>query len=126
MVSCCAQGRQARVRVHVLLTSYESVLLELTDLKRLDWEIMIVDEGHRLKNRESRLFQVCGSSMHGASSFPCHALWTAQSSQGTGAVCGSLLSGPGQPCHQGIHQIMRLGTPKIKLFSLWDICAGVD
>ncbi|KAK9805875.1 hypothetical protein WJX73_000130 [Symbiochloris irregularis] len=51
------QGRQSRVRIHVLLTSYESVLLELTELKRLDWEVMIVDEGHRLKNRESRLFQ---------------------------------------------------------------------
>lgn len=55
-----AHGVQERVKVHVLVTSYESVLLELGELKRLEWEVLIVDEGHRLKNRESRLFQVGG------------------------------------------------------------------
>ena len=53
-----ADALQARVKVHVLVTSYECVLSELSDLKRLEWEVLIVDEGHRLKNREGRLFQV--------------------------------------------------------------------
>lgn len=49
---------QARVKVHVVVTSYECALTELSELKRLEWEVLLVDEGHRLKNRESRLFQV--------------------------------------------------------------------
>lgn len=49
---------QARVKFDVLLTSYETILAEGTDLRKLEYEALVVDEGHRLKNRASRLFQV--------------------------------------------------------------------
>ena len=42
---------QARVKFHVLLTSNEMVKKEMGDLKRLEWECLIVDEGHRLKQK---------------------------------------------------------------------------
>ncbi len=49
---------QERVRFHVLLTSYELVSRHLTELRRLSWDALVVDEAHRLKNSASRLFQV--------------------------------------------------------------------
>ena len=42
---------QARVKFHVLLTSNEMVKREATELRKLRWECMIVDEGHRLKQK---------------------------------------------------------------------------
>ncbi|KAK9828698.1 hypothetical protein WJX72_001585 [[Myrmecia] bisecta] len=51
-----AADHQARIKFHVLLTSYEMALAEISELRRLHWETLIVDEGHRLKNSSSRLF----------------------------------------------------------------------
>ncbi|XP_020591583.1 CHD3-type chromatin-remodeling factor PICKLE-like [Phalaenopsis equestris] len=45
-----------RIKFDVLLTSYEMVNMDSTFLKSINWECMIVDEGHRLKNKESKLF----------------------------------------------------------------------
>jgi hypothetical protein len=49
---------QDRVKFHVLLTTYEMVSKHLADIRRLDWCALLVDEAHRLKNANSRLFQV--------------------------------------------------------------------
>jgi hypothetical protein len=51
---------QERVKFHVLLTTYEMVSKHLADIRRLEWAALVVDEAHRLKNANSRLFQVCG------------------------------------------------------------------
>jgi chromodomain-helicase-DNA-binding protein 4 len=40
----------------VLITTYELVNKETSQLRKFDWELLIVDEGHRLKNSESKLF----------------------------------------------------------------------
>ncbi|KAL4421743.1 hypothetical protein ABPG77_002359 [Micractinium sp. CCAP 211/92] len=48
---------QRAVQFHVLLTSYEMVAAEAADLSKLEFEALVVDEGHRLKNKEARLFQ---------------------------------------------------------------------
>jgi len=48
---------QERVKFNVLLTSYEILLAEASTLKSVEWEALIVDEGHRLKKKESKLFQ---------------------------------------------------------------------
>ena len=48
---------QARVKFHVLLTTYEMVGFEAGTLRSLEYETLIVDEGHRLKNQQSKLFQ---------------------------------------------------------------------
>ncbi|OAY53615.1 CHD3-type chromatin-remodeling factor PICKLE [Manihot esculenta] len=50
------EKKQDRIKFDVLLTSYEMVNLDSTSLKPIKWESMIVDEGHRLKNKDSKLF----------------------------------------------------------------------
>ena len=43
--------------MHALVVSYEMAMAEITELRRLEWGVMVVDEGHRLKNPNSRLFR---------------------------------------------------------------------
>ncbi|CAN8101968.1 unnamed protein product [Discula destructiva] len=44
----------------VVCTSYEMVINDSHLLSKIQWEFIIIDEGHRMKNAESRLFQeVC-------------------------------------------------------------------
>lgn len=40
-------GLQARVKFHVLLTTYEMAVAEGTVLRSLQYEAMVIDEGHR-------------------------------------------------------------------------------
>ncbi|KAK7260935.1 hypothetical protein RIF29_27236 [Crotalaria pallida] len=51
-----AKSKQEVVKFDVLLTSYEMINLDTTSLKPIKWQCMIVDEGHRLKNKDSKLF----------------------------------------------------------------------
>ncbi|KAG6739227.1 hypothetical protein POTOM_056818 [Populus tomentosa] len=50
------ERKQDRIKFDVLLTSYEMINLDTASLKPIKWECMIVDEGHRLKNKDSKLF----------------------------------------------------------------------
>ncbi|KAK4769193.1 hypothetical protein SAY86_027343 [Trapa natans] len=50
------ESKQERIKFDVLLTSYEMINLDTISLKAIEWECMIVDEGHRLKNKDSKLF----------------------------------------------------------------------
>ncbi|GER43251.1 chromodomain helicase DNA binding protein [Striga asiatica] len=43
-------------KFNVLLTTYEMVLCDSSYLRGVPWEVLVVDEGHRLKNSESKLF----------------------------------------------------------------------
>lgn len=43
-------------RFHVLLTTYEYVLQDAPFLSQIKWQFMAVDEAHRLKNRDSQLY----------------------------------------------------------------------
>lgn len=45
-------------RFNVLLTTYEMVLADSSHLRGVHWEVLIVDEGHRLKNSGSKLFSL--------------------------------------------------------------------
>ena len=49
-------GSFAHPRFHVLLTTYEYVLHDAAFLSQIKWQFMAVDEAHRLKNRESQLY----------------------------------------------------------------------
>ncbi|KAI1616167.1 chromodomain-helicase-DNA-binding protein 1 [Exophiala viscosa] len=49
-------GNIRHPRFHVLLTTYEYVLHDAPFLSQLKWQFMAVDEAHRLKNRESQLY----------------------------------------------------------------------
>ncbi|KAJ9541303.1 hypothetical protein OSB04_027809 [Centaurea solstitialis] len=45
-------------KFNVLLTTYEMVLADSTHLRGVPWEVLVVDEGHRLKNSSSKLFSL--------------------------------------------------------------------
>jgi SNF2 family DNA or RNA helicase len=45
----------ASAQFNVLLISYEYVMLDKGDLSKIEWNYIIVDEGHRIKNRNSKL-----------------------------------------------------------------------
>ncbi|XP_077244441.1 protein CHROMATIN REMODELING 4-like [Tasmannia lanceolata] len=50
------QERTKSYKFNVLLTTYEMVLADSSHLRGVPWEVLVVDEGHRLKNSGSRLF----------------------------------------------------------------------
>ncbi|MQL84947.1 hypothetical protein Taro_017458, partial [Colocasia esculenta] len=45
-------------KFNVLLTTYEMVLADASHLRAISWEVLVVDEGHRLKNSGSKLFSL--------------------------------------------------------------------
>ena len=47
--------KDAPIKFHVLLTSYELVSLDSTVLQSIDWAVLVVDEAHRLKNNQSKV-----------------------------------------------------------------------
>lgn len=50
--------KTAAYKFNVLLTTYEMVLADSSHLRGVPWEVLIVDEGHRLKNSGSKLFSL--------------------------------------------------------------------
>lgn len=50
------QGRNGGLRAHIVVTSYEAAVEEKARLASIPWAGLVVDEGHRLKNRESQLY----------------------------------------------------------------------
>nr|CAB3469615.1 unnamed protein product [Digitaria exilis] len=50
------EKKQSRIKFDVLLTSYEMINMDSAVLKNIEWEALVVDEGHRLKNKDSKLF----------------------------------------------------------------------
>lgn len=44
-------------KFHVLLTSYELINIDVATLGSIEWEILVVDEAHRLKNNQSLFFR---------------------------------------------------------------------
>ncbi|XP_050414709.1 chromodomain-helicase-DNA-binding protein 4 isoform X3 [Patella vulgata] len=46
------------VKFHVLLTSYELISIDSALLGSVDWQVLVVDEAHRLKNNQSKFFRI--------------------------------------------------------------------
>jgi chromodomain-helicase-DNA-binding protein 7 len=44
-------------KFHILLTTFENAVKEISTLCKIPWEVMIIDEAHKLKNAQSRIFQ---------------------------------------------------------------------
>ncbi|PRP74645.1 putative global transcription activator SNF2L2-like [Planoprotostelium fungivorum] len=42
-------------KFNVVVISYEYVMMDKSDLSKIEWDYIIVDEGHRIKNRNSKL-----------------------------------------------------------------------
>lgn len=53
--------KTASYKFNVLLTTYEMVLADASHLRGVPWEVLVVDEGHRLKNSSSKLFSLLNS-----------------------------------------------------------------
>ena len=56
------EGRQGSRQLNVLLTTYEYVMRDRAVLRRVEWEYIVVDEGHRMKNANSKFAQTLGTS----------------------------------------------------------------
>ncbi|MGH0183736.1 UNVERIFIED_CONTAM: hypothetical protein FKN15_012811 [Acipenser sinensis] len=50
--------REAQIKFHVLLTSYELVTIDQAALGSINWACLVVDEAHRLKNNQSKFFRI--------------------------------------------------------------------
>ena len=52
-------GRRSNtgIHAHVLITSYEMLMMEKSSLMSIKWDAIVVDEGQRLKNQDSKLFR---------------------------------------------------------------------
>ena len=48
---------QLGIQAHVIITSYEMLMMEKSALTQFTWEAIVVDEGQRLKNQDSKLFR---------------------------------------------------------------------
>ncbi|XP_022245679.1 chromodomain-helicase-DNA-binding protein Mi-2 homolog isoform X2 [Limulus polyphemus] len=49
------------VKFNVLLTSYELISIDAATLGSVDWQVLVVDEAHRLKNNQSKFFRILNS-----------------------------------------------------------------
>ncbi|KAJ3759144.1 P-loop containing nucleoside triphosphate hydrolase protein [Lentinula raphanica] len=50
-----------KIKMNVLLTTYELVLRDAKELGDIKWQVLAVDEAHRLKNSESQLYEALRS-----------------------------------------------------------------
>lgn len=52
-----ALKRAGVFKFQILLTTFENAVKEISTLCKVPWEAMIIDEAHKLKNAQSRIFQ---------------------------------------------------------------------
>lgn len=45
-------------KFNALITSYDTAIFDSAVLKKINWEVLVVDEAHRLKNADSKFFKV--------------------------------------------------------------------
>ena len=51
------RSKRPYVKQHIVLTTYDMIIRDPLVFQNIHWESLIVDEGHRLKDRKSKLFQ---------------------------------------------------------------------
>ena len=56
------EDRMANQTFNVLLTHYDMIMRDKKTLTKIQWEYIIVDEGHRLKNKDSKLSEILRGS----------------------------------------------------------------
>ncbi|XP_043929643.1 chromodomain-helicase-DNA-binding protein 4-like [Protopterus annectens] len=65
-IKACGMKKGARLKFHVMLTSFELVSIDMALLRSINWACLVVDEAHRLKSKQSKFFKVlnCYSFQH--------------------------------------------------------------
>ncbi|KAK4250820.1 CDH1-like protein [Corynascus novoguineensis] len=79
-------GNVKKTKFNVLVTSYDYILADAEILKTIKWQVLAVDEAHRLKNRESQLYYKLNSF-----GIPCRVLITGTPIQNNLAELSALL-----------------------------------
>jgi SNF2 family DNA or RNA helicase len=51
-------SKSCTCKFNVLITSYDTAINDDTELRKIKWEVLVVDEAHRLKNADSKFFKV--------------------------------------------------------------------
>ena len=49
--------KKSITKLDVLLTTYEAAVRDIKVLSKINWQVLIIDEAHRLKNSASKLFE---------------------------------------------------------------------
>ena len=59
VLKCMFQGNRILdvYKFHALITTYEVIISDLEELSAIDWRVAVIDEAHRLKNRNCKLLQ---------------------------------------------------------------------
>jgi len=79
-------GNPKKPKFNVLVTSYDYILADWEHLRAIKWQVLAVDEAHRLKNRESQLYGKLNSF-----GVPCKVLITGTPIQNNLAELSALL-----------------------------------
>ena len=45
-------------KFHVLITTYEYIMKDKALLSKIKWKLLVIDEGHRMKNHHCKLTQI--------------------------------------------------------------------
>lgn len=55
----CPQGNTLPgvLKFHGLITTFEMIMADCPELKKLHWRCVVIDEAHRLKNRNCKLLE---------------------------------------------------------------------
>lgn len=55
----CLKGRiiQGAYKFHAIITTFEMILTDCPELRNIKWRCVIIDEAHRLKNRNCKLLE---------------------------------------------------------------------
>lgn len=44
-------------KFHALITTYEVIISDVEELSQIEWRVVVIDEAHRLKNRNCKLLE---------------------------------------------------------------------
>lgn len=58
-LSSCLQGKIIKgvYRFHAVITTFEMILTDCPELRSVPWRCVVIDEAHRLKNRNCKLLE---------------------------------------------------------------------
>jgi chromodomain-helicase-DNA-binding protein 1 len=102
-------GNPRKPKFNVLVTSYDYILADADFLKGIKWNVLAVDEAHRLKNRESQLY----AKLNGFG-VPCKVLITGTPIQNNLAELAALLDflNPGKVLIDEELELLSTSEPK--------------